>query len=746
MSGDAYPRPLDGADERAGRLLRTDHALIAAVFALIIVALLLVANIGMDVLTSMRAYVGGEGLWSKAQKDSVHYLLRYGKSHSEDDYQRYLQAIAIPLADHDARIELQKPNLDRAAVSKALEAGGNHPDDVPGMITLFRRYHFEPHINHAIQVWTEADVDLQQLARLGAAVRQEASTSPAPDQQRIDRLLTAVDALNERFPGLEDDFSNSLGDAARYARSVVFDALAAGALLALVLGLLVSYRLILRARDADERYRHLFATASDAVVIADHETGVILDANPKLAELTGIPIAKLIGTNQNDLFGREIPAVPGSSPLQTGDLVIRHVSGSSIPVDVRQNSARFGRRLVDYSIVRDIRDRRHLEEQFQEAARMESVGRLAGGIAHDFNNLLTVIAGHTQALKRLTFGEARDKVDHVRHAAERASTLVRQLLAFSRKQPLQPQPLDLNRVVRNMEDMVRGVLNEEIEIEMDLAPGLQQVEADPHQVEQIILNLCANARDAMPAGGKIVIRTWNAEDEFIGLEVGDTGEGMDESTLSRIFEPFFTTKPLGKGTGLGLAMVYGTVKQSGGQISVESTLGQGTTISILLPHATKSLAATSPVETNESTGGSETLLLVEDDPGVRQVLAFGLEQEGYQVYKAGNGREAIVLFDRHRAEISVVITDLIMPEMGGIVLGEHLRDSGAGIPILYVTGYHQDLEKYPSEQLPLCGGFLLKPFTPQVLARAIRKTLAAVADRQKAAATVGGGTGDFQTS
>ena len=745
MSGDAYPRPSDGSAARPERLLRTDHALIAAVFALIIIALLVVANIGMDVLTSMRAFVGGEGLWSKAQKDSVHYLLRYGKSHSEDDYQRYLQAIAIPLADHDARIELQKPMLDRAAVSQALVAGGNHPDDVPGMITLFRRYHFEPHINHAIQVWTEADVDLQQLARLGSAVRQEVA-SPAPDQQRIDRLLTEVDAMNERFPRLEDDFSNSLGDAARYARSVVFDALVAGALLALVLGLLVSYRLILRARDADERYRHLFATASDAVVIADHETGVILDANPKLAELTGIPIAKLIGTNQNDLFGREIPAVPGSSPLQTGDLVIRHVSGSSIPVDVRHNSGRFGRRLVDYSIVRDIRDRRRLEEQFQEAARMESVGRLAGGIAHDFNNLLTVITGHTQALKRLTFGEARDKVDHVRHAAERASTLVRQLLAFSRKQPLQPQPLDLNRVVRNMEDMVRGVLNEEIEIEMDLAPGLQQVEADPHQVEQIILNLCANARDAMPAGGKIVIRTWNAEDQFIGLQVGDTGEGMDESTLSRIFEPFFTTKPQGKGTGLGLAMVYGTVKQSGGQISVESTLGQGTTISILLPHASKSVAATFAAEANEATEGSETLLLVEDDPGVRQVLAYGLEQEGYHMYKAGNGREAIVVFDRHRDEISLVITDLIMPEMGGIALGEHLRDSGASIPILYVTGYHQDLERYPSEQLPLCRGFLLKPFTPQVLARAIRKTLAAVVDRQKAAATVGGGTGDFQAS
>jgi CheY-like chemotaxis protein len=192
-------------------------------------------------------------------------------------------------------------------------------------------------------------------------------------------------------------------------------------------------------------------------------------------------------------------------------------------------------------------------------------------------------------------------------------------------------------------------------------------------------------------------------------------------------------------------MVYGTVKQSGGQISVESKLGHGTTISILLPHATKSFTATSEGEAIVSTEGTETLLLVEDDPGVRQVLAFGLEQEGYNVYTAGNGREAISVFDRHRDEISVVITDLIMPEMGGIALGEHLRDEGSTTPILYVTGYHQDLEKYPSEQLPLCGGFLLKPFTPQALARSIRGTLAAVSDKHKPTVTIGGASG-FQAS
>ena len=703
------------------------HLLIAVVFTLIIVSLLLIANIGMDVLTSMRAYVGGEGLWSKAQKDAVHYLLRYGKSRSEADYERYLQAIQAPLADHEARVEMGRPKVDKERAGRAFIGGRNHPGDVKGMVNLFLRYHSEPHINHAIRVWAEADEYLKELRQLGTAVRGEL-TSPRPDQARVENLLAQVDALNERFPRLEDDFSQSLGDAARYARSVVFTALLAGALLALLLGLFVSYRLIVRARDADEQYRHLFETASDAVIIAEHETGIILDANAKLAELTGIPIAALLGAEQRGLFGREIPAVHGASDVNTGDLVIRHVSGASIPVDVRTNQGRFGSRVVDYSVVRDIRERRRMEEKLQEAARMESVGRLAGGVAHDFNNLLTVISGYTHSLAQTTRGETHEKVDRIRRAADRAATLVRQLLAFSRKQPLAPQTLDLNRLIRNMEDMIRGVLNEQIAVVLQLAPDLGSIEADRHQLEQIILNLATNARDAMSSEGQLIIRTWNEEttsDAYVGFSITDTGHGMDEATRSRIFEPFFTTKPLGKGTGLGLASVYGTVKQSRGQISVQSELGKGTTFCVLLPRTKDVGEKKFEIPDLVAARGTETVLLVEDDAAVRQTLAHGLEQEGYQVYTAANGRDAITQFTRRSAEISVVVTDLVMPEMGGIALGERLREAGAAIPVLYVTGYHQDLETYPSQDLPLCGGFLLKPFTPNALAAAIRRALAA---------------------
>ena len=724
------------------RLLQMHHLLIAGVFTLMIVGLLLVANIGMDVLTSMRAYVGGEGLWSKAQKDAVHYLLRYGKTHSEDDYRRYLDAITVPLADRVARQTMEQPQIDEQKAAEAFIRARNHRDDVSGMINLFARFYSQRNIAEAIRMWSEADRSLEELQRLGAAVHQELML-PSPDQTRIEALLAQVDTLNEQFPRLEDGFSRNLGDAARYARTVVFNVLLAVAILALLLGLFVSYRLIARASDADERYRHLFETASDAIFIADHETGVILDANDKLAELTGIPIAELRGTDQWHLFGREIPAMHGSSDLNTGDLVIRHIDGSSIPVDVRNNKGRFGGNAVDYSIVRDIRERRQMEEKLQQMARMESVGRLAGGVAHDFNNLLTVIAGYTQGLKRTTTGETREKVDQIRMAADRAAALVSQLLAFSRKQPLQAQPLDLNLVIRNMGDMIRGVLSEPIDLILDLAPSLGSVEADPHQLEQIVLNLSTNARDAMPGGGRLVIKTWNelasgaaksvaslGADPFmnyVGLSITDNGHGMDQATQSRVFEPFFSTKPPGKGTGLGLSTVYGTVKQSRGHISVESEVGRGTTFTILLPCTERALRQDlEPSHVNHTTG-KETILLVEDDPAVREVLEQGLEQEGYRVFTAANGKEALVFFSTRRAEIDLIVTDLIMPEMGGIVLGEYLKDAGATIPLLYVSGYHQDLEKYSAEQPPLGRGLLLKPFSPQALAIAIRQAFIAQA-------------------
>jgi CheY-like chemotaxis protein len=271
--------------------------------------------------------------------------------------------------------------------------------------------------------------------------------------------------------------------------------------------------------------------------------------------------------------------------------------------------------------------------------------------------------------------------------------------------------------------MIRGVLNKGIELVLELEPELGTVEADPRQLEQILLNLAANARDAMPSGGLLIIRTWNnsGSEKYVGLSVADTGHGMDEATLSRIFEPFFTTKPEGKGTGLGLATVYGTVRQSRGQISVESKVGKGATFRILLPRTKEAPKTEMQLRANAIPADGKTVLLIEDNADVQQVLARGLEQEGYIVITASNGREAIELLRLHRERFSVIVTDLIMPEMGGIAVGQWLREAGFATPVVYATGYHQDLE---NAQLPMSAGLLLKPFGPTELAAAIRRATA----------------------
>ncbi|MGH9721127.1 MAG: hybrid sensor histidine kinase/response regulator [Bryobacteraceae bacterium] len=717
---------------KSARLIRPHHIVIAGVFTAVIICLLLIAHLGMRTLSSARAYVGGEGFWSKAQKDAVHYLLRYGRTGSETDFLQYLESIAVPLADREARLELEKPGANLEKAAEAFVRGRNHPDDALDMARLFRTFRRQQHLDRAIAIWAEGDTLIERLQRLGLELQRE-MTAASPDQTRVHQLLAEIDALNEQFPRLEDQFSQTLGDASRWSHGVVVGVMSVGAVLLLALGLGCSYKLMVRARDADDSFLSLLQNASDAIILADAKSGVILDANAKLEELTGIPSAQIRGAFQAALFGREIPTTPGYSNAQVGDQVIRHVDGRSIPVDVRANQGRYKGRAVVYSIVRDMRERRQLEEELREAARLESVGRLAGGVAHDFNNLLTVISGYGQVLARKSAGEFKQKIEHMLQATADAAALVRQLLAFSRRQPLQPQALNLNRVVANMQRILTGFLTERIDLFLDLAPDLANVEVDRVQVEQILINLASNARDAMPEGGTLKIRTRNMviadqgsgaaspATAYVGLSVTDNGHGMDEETRSRIFEPFFTTKQLGKGTGLGLSTVYGTVTQSKGRIAVTSSPGNGATFMILLPAVTAEAAGETAIEDGDDLRGSETLLLVEDDTAVRHTLACSLAQEGYTVLEACNGREALEVYSQNRGKIALIVTDLLMPQVSGAQLGKRLAEAGEHVRLLYLSGYPDDIRS--PQNLPLSAGFLLKPFGHAGLARAVRRAL-----------------------
>ncbi|MCI0702738.1 MAG: ATP-binding protein, partial [Planctomycetia bacterium] len=388
------------------------------------------------------------------------------------------------------------------------------------------------------------------------------------------------------------------------------------------------------------------------------------------------------------------------------------------------------------AVVIDMTERKKLEEQFRQAQKMEAIGRLAGGVAHDFNNLLTVINGYGQMLlDRLPSTDlTRDLVQEMTAAGERAAGLTAQLLAFSRKAIVEPKVLDLNEVVTQSAKLLRRLIGEDVVLATALAPNLDRVKADPTQVEQVILNLAVNAKDAMPRGGKLTIETrglrLREEDRalypdlpqgrYVQLAVSDTGVGMSEEVKSRLFEPFFTTKEQGKGTGLGLAVVHGAVKQSGGRVDVYSELGIGTTFKILLPAVTAAVPASGTVRLAPK--GAETVLLVEDEAGVRKFGRLALETQGYTVLEAAGGEEALRIAERHAGPIHLLVTDVVMPRMGGREVAEAVRARHAGLKVLYVSGYTDDAVVRHGI-VDETDAFLQKPFTPLALARKVRMVL-----------------------
>ncbi|MGB7821769.1 MAG: ATP-binding protein, partial [Candidatus Sulfotelmatobacter sp.] len=391
------------------------------------------------------------------------------------------------------------------------------------------------------------------------------------------------------------------------------------------------------------------------------------------------------------------------------------------------------------AIAEDITERRVLEDQFRQSQKMEAVGRLAGGIAHDFNNLLMVVSGYTEVLlDQLTSAHPlHSKVEAIQQASDRATTLTRQLLAFSRKQHLELKVIDVNAIVADMERLLRPLIGEDIELTTSLAPAVGCTRADAGQLEQVIMNLVVNAKDAMSNGGKICIRTasvtlddsYRPENTFIKhgpyvmISVSDNGQGMDRETQARIFEPFFTTKEKGKGTGLGLSTVYGIIKQSGGYVFVQSELGRGTVFTIYFPCVDGPSEAHGAAPLSLATaGGSETILLVEDEDSVRQLVRETLQSRGYHVLEAGNGNAALALAASHPDTIHLVITDVVMPGLSGHELVQQLLPTRPGAKVLYLSGYAEDAFASPlaAEDQK---AFLQKPFTLQNLSRKVREVL-----------------------
>ena len=507
-----------------------------------------------------------------------------------------------------------------------------------------------------------------------------------------------------------------------------------------------------QAKDAlsasEARYRRLFETAQDGILILEAHSGLIIDVNPFMIALLDLPREQFIGKALWDIGPfRNVEASNAAFhelldkayiryenlPLETG-------TGRLVNVEFVSNVYGVNGKSVIQCNIRDISARKRTEqltERQRQSQKMEAIGQLAGGVAHDFNNLLGVAIGYCELLEeRLAAGDPKRRmVERIHNAGTRAVALTRQLLVFSRGQVLQPVALDLNRLVTGIETMLRRLIGENIEIATSLLPGLGCVKADPIQIEQVLMNLALNARDAMPHGGTITIETTNVElvasdcpsvevkpGSYVMVALRDTGVGMDIETQTHMFEPFFTTKQLGKGTGLGLSTVYGIVKQSAGYIWVDSEPGEGTTFKVYLPCVKAEATILEPEEKLPIHGGPETILLVEDDAPLRELIREMLEELGYAVLDSGRPSDAIRTAQQHEGSIALLVTDVLMPEVNGPALAKTLRALRPAMKVLFTSGYTDNSIVGQCELEAGCR-LLEKPFTRDGLAKRVRELI-----------------------
>jgi len=499
-------------------------------------------------------------------------------------------------------------------------------------------------------------------------------------------------------------------------------------------------------RDRQAHLDGLFEGTLEAIAIVNG-TNQVVRVNREFTRLFGYSLEESVGRQLDELIVPEDRLAEGhawrdrvaAGGAVSEETVRRHRDGREIPVSVLGFPVRVGEDMTTYVVYRDISSRLQLEEQLLHAQKMESIGRLAGGVAHDFNNILTAILGYLEAARiDLAEGGSPDAdLAEVERAARRAAELTRQLLAFARRQVAQPRIVDLNALTRSMDSLLTRVIGEDIRLKVRLDPELGSVRLDPSQFEQILVNLAVNARDAMPSGGRLTIETRNVSlgpagsspdqtlpaGAYAELLISDSGAGMDSATMQRVFEPFFTTKAPGSGTGLGLSTCYGIIKQSGGDITVESVPGRGTTFHLFFPRVEAPVdAAIEESSRLQSAGGTESILVVEDEPQLRDLFIRILAQKGYQVSAAASGEEALLAVRNRKRAIDLLVTDVVLPGATGPEIARELQVLQPGLQVLFISGYAEDAIVRRGVLEPGLE-FLEKPFTPAELSQRVRQVL-----------------------
>jgi signal transduction histidine kinase/CheY-like chemotaxis protein len=622
------------------RPLNRRFAILIAIFAAVVACELVLTLLALDTLSGIRAYVEGESLWAKSQKQAVYELRQYVDTGVPAHYERFESHLEVTRGDRVARLELDRRRPDLELVRRGFIAGRNHPDDVPAMIRLFRRFRAVPLLDRAIVIWAEGDRGIDQLESEAQAIRAaiEADAEPAS----IEPAMARVEALDRDLTALEEEFSATLGEAARFVHLATGTLLVAAVLLLAALALVATRWTLGRVRA-------------------------------------------------------------------------------------------------------EIRERLRLEESMRQNQRIESLGRLAGGIAHDFNNLMTAVIGYSSLATLRAHDDLalRRNLEEIRRAGERAAGLTRQLLAFAQRRIVEEEVLDLNEVVRDAVGFLHPLIGEDVVLSQELADDVLPITGNRSQVEQVLINLAINARDAMAGGGLLTFRTAELDGErrAIRLEVEDTGCGMSSEVAAHAVEPFFTTKGEGLGSGLGLATVHGIVGQMGGRLSIDTARGRGTRMRIELPRASDLPRARRRVGLPQAPEGrNETVLVVEDEATVRRLTTEMLRSKRYRVLEAGCGEEAVELFTAAERRPEIVVTDVVLPGLNGEGLARRLRQDDPDLPMLFVSGYTADaLRERGFTGEP--SSILEKPFTPDQLLRAVRTAIDG-RGRRRAAAEVQGEIAD----
>ena len=762
--------------------MNSKKKIIAAVLVIFIIisGLFLIGKSGFSILSGLRAFVGGEGLWAKSQKEAVFQLTQYVFTGEENRYQLFVDSLKVPLGDKAARLELEKTDPVDGIIIQGFIDGGNHPADIPTMIFLYKYFKNIDYIRKAIEQWQEGDRLIENLLEIGVQTNHAIINNLMSREQAV-QTLAAIDNLQKRLNDAEDLFSSNISSAARETANQLSVIMLCFSLVGIIL-CFIMLRLIVgiisdlnhkkkllenqaeqesqfkkALEKSEEKYRSIFENSVEGLFQSTPE-GRFISVNPAFAKMLGYASPEDLMANISDIASqyyvnhedrhRYKQLLQKTGIVKFYEFKARCRDGSHLWVsdstraiyDPDGNIVRYEGQVTDITQLKQAeKEKSELEAQYRQAQKMESVGRLAGGVAHDYNNALTAIMGYTELaiMDSDPAGPLHADLNQVLKAGRRAQDITRQLLAFARKQTISPRVLNLNNNVESILKMLRRLIGEDIDLVWLPETGLWSVKMDPSQIDQILANLCVNARDAIVGVGKITIETdtivfdsaYCADHsgfipgEFVQLSVSDNGCGMDKEILNNIFEPFFTTKDSDKGTGLGLSMVYGIVKQNNGFINVYSEPGKGTTIKIYLPRDEGKVVEIQEESTAKiPQGQGETILLVEDDLPILELTEKILNSLDYTVLAADTPKGAMKLAREHTGKIHLLVTDVIMPEMNGLELSEHLQSLFPDLKYIFMSGYTANAIAHHGV-LDEGVNFVQKPFSKNDLAKIIRKVL-----------------------